>query len=151
VYAPDCSKFDRASFLLTPSFLHFQLVENYARNRHGCFLYLGSVLVDEFGTLRDFQTGLINMLEAFVPHVFDLLKDHESQRNHPDTLDDLFRLCTRFTQRLPVAFLQSPSVKEILELGVMSFVIDHKDANVALCKFWLDFVQLGLEKPKVGC
>ena len=99
--------------------------------------------------MRDFQAGLIRMLEAFVPHVFDLLKDHESQRNHPDTLDDLFRLCTRFTQRLPVAFLRSACVKSILELGVTSFVIDHKDASVALGKFWLDFVQLGLEKSKV--
>lgn len=41
-----------------------QMVEVYTTTHHSCFLYLGSVLVDEFGTNKQCVPGLIQMLEV---------------------------------------------------------------------------------------
>lgn len=40
--------------------------------------------------------GLLHMLSAFIPPTFELLNQTEGLRNHPDTVDDFFRLCTRY-------------------------------------------------------
>ena len=36
------------------------------------------------------------MLQAFCAPTFKLLEEHNGLRNHPDTVDDLFRLCLRY-------------------------------------------------------
>jgi len=78
------------------------LYQNYPK--HSSYLYLASILVDEFGDPNDntidaedrekIQNGLVSMLEAFCVPTFTLLTAPEVQlRNYPDTIDDFFRLC----------------------------------------------------------
>lgn len=73
--------------------------------KHSSFLYLASILVDEFAGPEDLPgaspeqreaiaAGLIGMLNAFSDSTFVLLNVAQL-RNHPDTIDDFFRLCTR--------------------------------------------------------
>lgn len=40
--------------------------------------------------------GLLQMLSAFIPPTFALLNEPGGLRNHPDTVDDFFRLCARY-------------------------------------------------------
>ncbi len=42
----------------------FQMVETYQRHQHSCFLYLGSILVDEYGAYGEIGPGLLQMLQA---------------------------------------------------------------------------------------
>ncbi|KAJ8315715.1 hypothetical protein KUTeg_007865 [Tegillarca granosa] len=72
-----------------------QMISLYQVHQHSCFLYLGSILVDEYGTEPNFQEGLLQMLQAFCVPTFKILEEHNGLRNHPDTVDDLFRLCLR--------------------------------------------------------
>ena len=51
-----------------------QMVGLYASHKHSCFLYLASILVDEYGGVNDCVPGLISMLEALLPHAFGLLQ-----------------------------------------------------------------------------
>ena len=118
--------------LLSP--LVMQIVEIYNSQPHSCFLYLGSILVDEYGTDPQCVHGLTQMLEAFCTPTFVLL-EKGSLRNHPDTVDDLFRLCIRFVQRAPVAFLQSSPIQTILRVAIAGVTLDHKDANASVTKF----------------
>ena len=67
----------------------------YNSSGHSCFVYLGSILTDEYGTEPGCIAGLIQMLEAFTPKTFDMLSQENGFKNHPDTVDDWFRLCTR--------------------------------------------------------
>ena len=67
----------------------------YATHQHSCFLYLGSILVDEYASEMDAVSGLLSMLEAFIAPTFTILQEIDGLKNHPDTVDDLFRLCTR--------------------------------------------------------
>ncbi|KPP76261.1 transportin-3-like [Scleropages formosus] len=73
-----------------------QMVSVYQVYPHSCFLYLGSILVDEYGMEEGCRQGLLDMLQALCMPTFQLLESPNGLRNHPDTVDDLFRLATRY-------------------------------------------------------
>lgn len=72
-----------------------QCIEIYRDFHHSCFLYLGSVVVDEFGGEPSFQQGLIAFLQALVEVALPVLSGEAGLVENPDTVDDLFRLCSR--------------------------------------------------------
>jgi transportin-3 len=57
---------------------------------------MGSILVDEYAAEPSCVGGLLQMLSAFIPPTFTLLNQPSGFRNHPDTVDDFFRLCARY-------------------------------------------------------
>ena len=73
-----------------------QAVSIYRAHPHSCFLYLGSIIVDEFGCDESYQQGLLGMLQAFAEVTFPILAAPAGLINHPDTVDDMFRLCARY-------------------------------------------------------
>lgn len=129
----------QSASLLEP--LVTQMVHLYQLHQHSCFLYLGSILVDEYGSEPGCVQGLLDMLQAFCVPTFRLLECSNGLRNHPDTVDDLFRLCTRFLQKAPVILLQSSVLKAILRCALASCVLDHKDANASVMKFFYDLIK----------
>lgn len=45
-----------------------QMVSVYRAHQHSCFLYLGSILVDEYGMEEGCRQGLLDMLQVgFIP------------------------------------------------------------------------------------
>ncbi|KAB7503111.1 Transportin-3 [Armadillidium nasatum] len=71
------------------------IVNQYAKTGFSCFVYLGSILVDEYASEEGCVSGLLNMLQAFMQPTFALLTQPNGFKEHPDTVDDWFRLCTR--------------------------------------------------------
>ncbi len=100
------------------------------------------------------------MLRAFLAPTFQLLSvtgqpasnnNHQlltSLRNHPDTVDDFFRLNARFLQRASLPYLQSEFVPSVLECALMAINLDHKDANGSVMKFIFDLFHLGRSKEE---
>lgn len=132
----------QAAPLLEP--LVKQIVELYAIHHHSCFLYLGSILVDEFANVSDQCTqGLLDMMQAFIEPTFTRLQAENGLKNNPDTVDDFFRLCSRFLQRCPVPFLQSPIVTPIIQCALLACTLDHKDANLSVMKFFYTLLNCG--------
>ena len=119
-----------------------QMVALYASHKHSCFLYLASILVDVYGGEKDCVSGLISMLEALLPSAFQLLQEPQGFCQHPDTVDDLFRLFARFLQRTPSAFLRSPALTAIFDCSVRASTLDHRDANSSVMTFLLKLIQL---------
>jgi transportin-3 len=131
------------------------IVSSYQANHFSCFLYLGSILVDIYGTEDSFKSGLIEMMQAFTKDAFDfIIKNCESVENidelrkHPDTIDDMFRLSLRFLQRCPYEFINSPIFSPIMLLAVTSLNLDHRDANLSVTKFLSEFIALS-HKPQI--
>lgn len=132
----------QAAPLLEP--LVKQMVEIYATHHHSCFLYLGSVLVDEFANVSDQCTrGLLDMMQAFIQPTFARLQMENGLKNNPDTVDDFFRLCARFLQRCPIPFLQSPIVTPIIQCALLACTLDHKDANLSVMRFFYSLLNCG--------
>jgi transportin-3 len=71
------------------------MISLYVVHKHSCFLYLGSILVDEYAGDPECVQGLLGMLQAFVGPAFELLQTPGGLKNNPDTVDDFFRLCNR--------------------------------------------------------
>lgn len=127
-----------------------QIIHIYSTYKHSCFLYVGSILVDEYATNSNCVQGLLDMLQAFLEPTFLLLQEENGFKNHPDTVDDFFRLCARFMQRAPIPFLQSSSLMHILQCALSAVVLDHKEANMSVMKFFYDLInqgQIGKKQP----
>uniref|UniRef100_A0A1E1XKR9 Transportin-3 n=1 Tax=Amblyomma sculptum TaxID=1581419 RepID=A0A1E1XKR9_AMBSC len=127
-----------------------QMVQLYQVHQHSCFLYLGSILVDEYGSEPGCVQGLIDMLQAFCGPAFRQLANADALRNHPDTVDDLFRLCTRFIQRMPVVFLKNPALSGIIQCALAACPLDHREANTSVMKFLCDLVHCGRGKKEAS-
>ncbi|XP_028670547.1 transportin-3 isoform X2 [Erpetoichthys calabaricus] len=121
-----------------------QMVNVYQIYPHSCFLYLGSILVDEYGMEEGCRQGLLDMLQALCMPTFQLLEQPYGLRNHPDTVDDLFRLATRFIQRSPVTLLRSQIIIHIIQCAIASTTLDHRDANCSVMKFMRDLIHTGI-------
>lgn len=120
-----------------------QMVNVYTSHKHSCLLYLGSILVDEFGNDGRCVNGLLNMLEAFIEPTFHLLQADNGLKNNPDTVDDFFRLVVRFIQRMPLSFLQSQLVTPIIQCASLACTLDHRDANMSVMKFLSNLLSHG--------
>lgn len=112
-----------------------QMIDTYAIHKQSCLLYLGSILVDEFGGDGRCIAGLLKMLEAFIEPTFNILQVENGLKDHPDTVDDFFRLSVRFIQRMPLHFLQSPILAAIIQCATLACTLDHRDANMSVMKF----------------
>eukprot|EP00095_Tigriopus_kingsejongensis_P001756 maker-scaffold183_size276960-snap-gene-1.22 protein:Tk01756 transcript:maker-scaffold183_size276960-snap-gene-1.22-mRNA-1 annotation:"Transportin-3" len=134
----------QATSILEP--LAKMMVTIYQVRPHSCFLYLGSILVDVFSSNAALVSGLLGMMEAFLPPTFQLLQAENGLRNHPDTVDDFFRLNARFLQRTPVPFLRSNFMASIMECGLLAVYLDHRDANASVMKFYFDLFHAGRSK-----
>ncbi|OXB56065.1 hypothetical protein ASZ78_013147 [Callipepla squamata] len=121
-----------------------QMVSVYRAHQHSCFLYLGSILVDEYGMEEGCRQGLLDMLQALCIPTFQLLEQPSGLQNHPDTVDDLFRLAARFIQRSPVTLLRSQVMIPILQWAIAATTLDHRDANCSVMKFLRDLVHTGV-------
>uniref|UniRef100_A0A673HFP5 Transportin-3 n=1 Tax=Sinocyclocheilus rhinocerous TaxID=307959 RepID=A0A673HFP5_9TELE len=121
-----------------------QMVSVYQVYPHSCFLYLGSILVDEYGMEEGCRQGLLDMLQALCMPTFQLLEHPNGLRNHPDTVDDLFRLVTRFVQRSPVTLLSSTIIVHIIQCAIAATTLDHRDANCSVMKFVRDLIHTGV-------
>ncbi|CAG7827981.1 unnamed protein product [Allacma fusca] len=120
-----------------------QLVYLYNSHLHSCFLYLASILVDEFGSESQCVEGLLSTLEHFLTPTFNMFSQPNGLRNHPDTVDDFFRLCTRYVQRCPIQFLKSSIVSPLIQLATQAAQLDHREANIGVMKFLYDLVHAG--------
>jgi transportin-3 len=124
-------------------------------NHLSCFLYLGSILVDIYGTEAEFKAGLIEMMQIFTKEAFDFIikncssvENLDELRKYPDTIDDFFRLALRFMQRCPFEFIDSPIFSPIMTLAVTTLNLDHRDANLSVTKFLSEFISLS-HKPQI--
>ncbi|RWS07621.1 transportin-3-like protein [Dinothrombium tinctorium] len=124
--------------------------------KHSSYLYLASILADEFLSVSDevkgltpeqmeeINNGLISMLNAFCLSTFQLLTAPECQlRNHPDTIDDFFRLCTRFLQKNATKFLTESMLDSIINLTIASIQLNHREANNSVTKFLIELLDAG--------
>ncbi|NXD18190.1 TNPO3 protein, partial [Nothocercus nigrocapillus] len=82
--------------------------------------------------------------QALCIPTFQLLEQPSGLQNHPDTVDDLFRLATRFIQRSPVTLLRSQVMIPILQWAIAATTLDHRDANCSVMKFLRDLIHTGV-------
>uniref|UniRef100_A0A1I7XTW7 Importin N-terminal domain-containing protein n=1 Tax=Heterorhabditis bacteriophora TaxID=37862 RepID=A0A1I7XTW7_HETBA len=127
-----------------------QMMDIYSRHQHSCFLYLSSILVDEYGAMEAVQPGLMVMLQTLATGTFSLLAKENGPRDNPDTVDDLFRLSTRFVTRAPSAFFAHPVASALFNCGIACLTLDHQDANRSVTRFFVETIEQLMSARKVS-
>uniref|UniRef100_A0A183CJS8 FAT domain-containing protein n=1 Tax=Globodera pallida TaxID=36090 RepID=A0A183CJS8_GLOPA len=119
-----------------------QIMLTYGQFPHSCLLYLSSILVDEYGAMAHLQPGMLLMLDNLATRSLALLAaDSENGlQNHPDTVDDLYRLAIRFVQRSPSILFSHPVVVQLFQGAIHGLVLNHQDANKSVTKFVLEII-----------
>ncbi|CAD6195834.1 unnamed protein product [Caenorhabditis auriculariae] len=113
------------------------MVNTYRRYQHSCILYLSSVLVDEYGSFDESRPVLLELAVELFAISSRLLKEKNGYIEHPDTVDDLFRLAARLVLRAPSAFFSHPTgiAPELYAAAIEGLQLDHCDANRSVTKF----------------
>lgn len=65
------------------------------------------MVVDEFGAISEYQQDLMIFLQALAQDALPLLAVPNGMVDNPDTVDDLFRLCSRLVSCVIVAYSRS--------------------------------------------
>ncbi|XP_017075269.2 transportin-3 [Drosophila eugracilis] len=120
-----------------------QIVVLYSVQHHSCFLYVGSILVDEFAKTTECIGGLLEMLQAFIEPTFGLLQVENGLKNNPDTVDDFFRLASRYLDCCPQQLLQSRLITPIFQCALIACSLDHREANSSVMKFFINLLVWG--------
>lgn len=120
-----------------------QMVVLYSVQHHSCFLYVGSILVDEFAKSSECIGGLLEMLQAFIEPTFGLLQMENGLKNNPDTVDDFFRLASRYLDCCPHQLLQSSLITPIFQCALIACSLDHREANSSVMKFFINLLVWG--------
>jgi len=139
----------RASAILGP--LAEQLVALYTTHPHSCVLYLSSILVDEFAGDANYHAGLLGLLSALGPITFTILTTPQGLEQNPDTVDDFYRLCSRYIQHLGPSLVSSDLMPHLMELATMSLMIQHKDAQCSAVKFLESILTRGVNEKCQPC
>lgn len=115
------------------------MIETYPKHRHSSYLYMASVIVDEYGQLDEMRPGLLHMLDTLARHTFPMLENGGSV-NNPDTVDDLFRLAQRFTMRATTIFFTHTISQMLFIHAISNLRLDHPDASKSITKFILEIL-----------
>ena len=64
-----------------------------------------------------------------------LTKNGNGLRDNPDTGDDFFRLNAGFIQRIPLPYLRSGFVNQVVACAVEACSLHHREANASVLKY----------------
>ncbi|CAF0842657.1 unnamed protein product [Didymodactylos carnosus] len=118
------------------------VLTSYDENPHSCFLYLTSVIVDEYGDEKDLRSNIIAMSEHLATKTFALLAGSNGFKENPDVVDDFYRLAARLLQRCPLDFLKSNLSRPILAHVVNNCHLEHREASASMMAFLQSLVKL---------
>ncbi|KAK0415397.1 hypothetical protein QR680_011925 [Steinernema hermaphroditum] len=124
------------------------MVEIYQIYPHSCFLYVGSIMVDEYGGQKIFQQDLLKMIEMLATGTVRILQDDDAFVQHPDTVDDFLRMGIRFLQTAPSVFIGSPVADLYMQCGTMAIRVDHRDVVNSVSLFFQEVISFLTERRK---
>ncbi len=72
-----------------------QVVSSYDDIPHSCFLYLISIIVDEYGNDQELRLPIMIMSEHLTNKTFSIINNQDGFKQNPDLVDDFYRLSSR--------------------------------------------------------
>ncbi|KRZ12596.1 Transportin-3 [Trichinella zimbabwensis] len=107
----------------------------YQKTGFSCYMYLASVLTDQFGENPEFRPGLQQLFNSLIPISFqELCKKNFSEECY-DTLDDLFRLAYRYFTSFPDAFASVELQDVMIKVIVATSNINSDFSFRSMCVF----------------
>ncbi|CAF3064766.1 unnamed protein product [Rotaria sp. Silwood2] len=124
------------------------VISSYDDVPHSCFLYLISIIIDEYGHDQDLKSSIIVMSEHLTTKTFSILNKPDGFKQNPDLVDDFYRLSSRLLQRCPLEYLKCSVIQPIIEQIIPNCHLEHRDANSSMMAFLQTLVKLTSNKNK---
>ncbi|UJR24859.1 hypothetical protein I4U23_006228 [Adineta vaga] len=118
------------------------IISSYEDIAHSCFLYLISIIVDEYGNDQDLRSALIVMSEHLTNKTFSILSNQDGFKQNPDLVDDFYRLSSRLLQRCSFDFLKCSVIRPIIEQIIPNCSLEHRDASASMIAFLQSLAKL---------
>ncbi|KRZ28992.1 Transportin-3 [Trichinella pseudospiralis] len=107
----------------------------YQKTGFSCYMYLASVLTDQFGDNPEFRPGLQHLFNSLIPISFqELCKKNFSEECY-DTLDDFFRLTYRYFSNFPDTFASVELQDVMMKVIVATSRINSDFSFRSMCGF----------------
>uniref|UniRef100_A0A5S6Q749 CCDC50_N domain-containing protein n=1 Tax=Trichuris muris TaxID=70415 RepID=A0A5S6Q749_TRIMR len=107
----------------------------YQLTAHSCFLYLASILIDEFGADQRLVPGFLKMLQVLVPRALQVLQSCQNKKEMENTVEDLYRLAMRFTKKAPTQMYSVDFFEPLFTGALEALKVDDLDAFESTIKF----------------
>ncbi|CAF2322955.1 unnamed protein product [Rotaria sp. Silwood2] len=105
------------------------VISSYDDVPHSCFLYLISIIIDEYGNDQDLKSSIIVMSEHLTTKTFSILNKPDGFKENSD-LVDFYRLSSRLLQRCPLEYRKSSVIQPIIEQIIPNYHLEHRDAKI---------------------
>ncbi|CAF4486929.1 unnamed protein product [Rotaria sp. Silwood2] len=104
------------------------VISSYDDVPHSYFLYLISIIIDEYGNDQDLKSSIIVMIEHLTTKTFSILNKPDGFKENSD-LVDFYRLSSRLLQRCPLEYRKSSVIQPIIEQIIPNCHLEHRDAS----------------------
>jgi transportin-3 len=118
------------------------IIASYDEVPHSCFLYLISIIVDEYGNNQDLKSAIIVMSEHLTNKTFSILNNPNGFKQNPDLVDDFYRLSARLLQRCSIDYLKCNVIQPIIEQITSNCNLEHRDASASMMAFLQSLAKL---------
>ncbi|KRZ88722.1 Transportin-3 [Trichinella sp. T8] len=107
----------------------------YQKTGYSCYMYMASILTDQFGEHPEFRSGLQQLFNAMVPISFQELEKKNFSDDCSETLDDLFRFVYRYFVCFPDAFASVHLQEVMIKLVIATSNINTDVSFRSMCVF----------------
>ena len=146
-------RLDRDVYLeLLPSTVEL-ILKGYATSSMNSYVYLGGVIIGEYGYYDSCQELVTRILMVFCMTTLPVLeKDPDAYDKNPDLVEDLYDLCGRTIQSTPVLFFRDYDILlNVTKAAVRGIQLQHREANNSLMRYLESLLSYGQEvKPEEG-
>ncbi|KRZ63227.1 Transportin-3, partial [Trichinella nativa] len=120
---------------LGPTALVFLEPVTIKKTGYSCYMYMASILTDQFGEHPEFRSGLQQLFNAMVPISFQELEKKNFSDDCSETLDDLFRFVYRYFVCFPDAFASVHLQEVMIKLVIATSNINMDVSFRSMCVF----------------
>ncbi|KAL1245151.1 Transportin-3 [Trichinella spiralis] len=107
----------------------------YQKTGYSCYMYMASILTDQFGEHPEFRSGLQQLFNAMIPIAFQQLSKKNFSDDCSETLDDLFRFVHRYFVCFPDAFASVQLQEVMIKLVIATSNINTDVSFRSMCVF----------------
>lgn len=113
-----------------------EIVRMYQIHYHSSLLYSASIIVEIFGAEQTCVAGLVEMIQTLSQTTFLYLSQSaDALRDHPDIVEDYFRLGTTALKKNPLMILSTEIAVPSLQFATAALLLSHKEAHDSVSEF----------------
>lgn len=143
-------RLDRDAFLQLLQRTVTLILDGYASSAVNSYVYLGGVIIGEYGYYESCQELVTRILKVFCDSTLPVLqKSRDAYDENPYLVEDFYDLCGRTIQNTPALFFRDTNMLLLVtQAAVQGIQLQHREANNSLMRYLESLLSYGQEVEK---